>query len=185
MPNHSQVSGLSLIEILVTIAITSIGLMGLVSLQMQSAITTSDMGNRSHAIWVFNDIVNRIHANEIASASYISAGAVNCNAPTKTCSAFHNGTDAIAAEICTGSELAAWDRYEVACQLRPNTFFGDGSRYLPNAQLMITCPSAPCADGDPLQVSLQWRARSDNEAITGEARTANSGLLTISDIITP
>lgn len=183
--NNKKMKGLSLVEVLVTIVITSIGLMGLVSLQMQSVLATSDTGNRSHAIWVFNDIVNRIHANEIASASYINAGPIACNAPAKVCSSYHDGSNTINAVNCTGAELAAWDRYEVACQLRPAPFFGDATRYLPNAQLTIACPSGVCNNGDPLQITLQWRARMDDEAITGAARTANSGLLTITDVITP
>lgn len=183
--NNKKIQGLSLVEVLVTIVITSIGLMGLVSLQMQSVLATSDTGNRSHAIWVFNDIINRIHANEVASASYIGAGPVTCNAPAKVCSSYHDGTNVVNAVNCSGAELAAWDRYEVACQLKPAPFFGDSTRYLPNAQLTIACPSGACNNGDPLQITLQWRARMDDESITGAARTANSGLLTITDVITP
>lgn len=126
--NSQRIKGLSLIEVLVTIVITSIGLMGLVSLQMQSVLATSDTGNRSHAIWVFNDIINRIHANEIASAKYIGAGPIACNAPAKVCSSYHDGSNTVNAVNCTGAELAAWDRYEVACQLRPASFFGDSAK---------------------------------------------------------
>jgi type IV pilus assembly protein PilV len=184
-PNYSLNKGLSLIEVLVTVVITSIGLMGLVSLQMQAVRATTDSGNRSQAVWVWNDIINRIHANEVASASYIDANPVACAAPAAVCSSYHNGTGVINPTNCTGDEQADWDRYEVACQLRPIPFIGDASRYLPNAQLTITCADGICDDGDPLTISLQWRARSDDEVVTGAVRDANSGLLTLSDTITP
>ena len=181
VPKLSLIKGLSLIEVLVTVVITSIGLMGLVSLQMQAVRATSDSGNRSQAIWVLNDIKNRIHANEVASASYVLAGPVACNAPATICSSYHDGTNLINPVICTGAQLAAWDRYEVACQLRPRPFIGDSNRYLPDSQLTITCTAGgACDDGDDLTVSLQWRARSDDEVVTGAVRDANSGLLIIS-----
>lgn len=181
----SRINGLSLIEVLVTVVITSIGLMGLVSLQMQAVMATNDSGNRSQGIWIFNDIVNRIHANEIASASYITAGAVKCDAPPIVCSSYHDGSNVIDPVVCTGEQLADWDLYEVACPLRADPIIGDSSKYLPNAELTITCVNAVCVNGDPLVVTLQWRARSDNESITGSARSANSGLITLSDVITP
>jgi type IV pilus assembly protein PilV len=183
-PKFGLTGGLTLIEVLVTVVITSIGLMGLVSLQMQAMRATTDSGSRSQAVWVWNDIINRIHANEVASASYI--GAVGCGAaPVTVCSSYHNGTGVINPANCTGGQLADWDRYEVACLLKPIPFISDTSLYLPDAQLTITCADGICDNGDPLTISLQWRARSDDEVATGAIRDANSGLLTLSDTITP
>lgn len=184
-PKLSLIKGLSLIEVLVTIAITSIGLMGLVSLQMQAVRATNDSGNRSQAVWVFNDIINRIHANETASASYIDINPVDCVPPAVVCSSYHTGTALVNPVNCTGAQLAAWDLYEVACQLRPNPFIGDSARYLPEAQLTVGCPAAVCNNGDPLIITLEWRARADDETVTGAVRDANSGLLTLTDVITP
>jgi len=179
--------GLSLIEVLVTITITSIGLMGLVSLQMQAVRATTDSGNRSQAVWVLNDILNRIRANEASSASYITNGIFNCaaGAPANTCSVYHTGSAAgpvVAA--CTGPEMAAWDLFEVACGSPKNdtpaqVFFGNSIDYLPQAQLTIACNIAGCVNGEPLDINLQWRAKSDNESITGAQRTATSGTYTV------
>ena len=192
--NHNSINitkfglnkGIGLIEVLVTITITSIGLMGLVSLQMQSVRSTSDSGSRSQAIWVFNDIVNRIHANEEFSDKYISSNPITCATKvTPVCSSYHNGTGVVNAAGCTGSQQAKWDRYEVACKLKPDPFIGDSSNYLPGAELSITCASSNCKPGDPLIIKLEWRARSDSEEITGSIRNADSGLLVLTDIITP
>lgn len=182
--------GLSLIEVLVTITITSIGLMGLVSLQMQAVRATTDSGNRSQAVWVFNDIINRIHANETASASYITNGPFACGAAPTVCSTYNTGAAVVQAAACTNIQLAAWDLFEVACGSPKNdtatiTHFGNSIRYLPQAQLTIACAVAPCNNGDPLTITLQWRAKADNESVTNAARTANSGLLTLTDVISP
>lgn len=187
MKKSTRQNGLTLIEVLVTITITSIGLMGLVSLQMQAIRSTTDSGNRSQAVWVFNDIINRIHANENASFSYVTNGVQGCAAPATICSSYHTGTgEVLAAANCTGPQQAAWDLYEVACGApKTNGFQGNSITYLPQAQLTIACANAGCGNGDPLNITLQWRAKSDNESITGAARTAGSGLITLTDVITP
>ena len=186
--------GLSLIEVLVTITITSIGLMGLVSLQMQAVKATTDSGNRSQAVWVFNDIINRIHANEIASSNYITGGFYACGIPPTNCSSYNNGTARVLAPAeCSSIEMATWDLFEVACGAPKNNaangsvrYIGNSIDYLPNARLQISCASGGvCVDGDPLAITLQWRAKAEQGAITGAARSATSGLLTLTDVVTP
>lgn len=186
-PKFSRTTGLSLIEVLVTITITSIGLMGLVSLQMQAVRATNDSGNRSQAVWVFNDIINRIHANEAFSDEYVSAGVISCTAVTTICSRYHKGGSGGPVEPanCTGEQQAAWDKYEVACPLRPGSLIGDANKYLPDVELSIACVAAGCGPGDPLRITLEWRARVNDEEITGAVRDADSGLLTLTDVITP
>jgi len=180
--------GLTLIEVLVTLVITSIGLMGLVSLQMQALKATQDTGNRSQAMWVFNDLVNRIRANETVSASYITNGNVDCGAqPAAICSNYNDGNATTNAANCTTAQLAAWDVFEVACGAPRNVSVrGNPIADLPGAALNITCLNAGCGNGDPLVVTLTWRARTDINEITGSAqRNATANLLTISETITP
>lgn len=114
-PSSKSSAGLTLIEVLVTMLITSIGLMGLFSLQMQAMKVTQDTGNYSQSTWIFNDLSSRIKANRSSSSSY-AIGLVNCAAaPSPVCSNYFNGTNTITSAICTGPQLAAWDLYEVAC----------------------------------------------------------------------
>jgi type IV pilus assembly protein PilV len=165
---------------------------------MQAVRATTDSGNRSQAVWLFNDIFSRIHANETASLNYVTpanyvilAGQntppVCAATPAPVCSRYHTGTVAVAAADCNPTQQASWDLFEVACgSPKAQGFQGNSVSYLPQAQLTIACVTpAGCANGDPLNVTLQWRAKTDDEATTGVARTAASGLLTITDIITP
>lgn len=185
---HSRQRGLTLIEVLVTVVISSIGLMGLVALQLQAIQATTDSGNRSQAIWLFNDIANRIHANEVSSSSYLTTAPYVCGAAPTACSTYNNGTAITTANNCSSAQVAAWDLFEVACgSPKNNGFFGNAVTYLPSATLTISCAdgNAACPNGDPLLIQFRWRAKSDAESITGTARTANSGVLILSDIITP
>jgi type IV pilus assembly protein PilV len=180
-------SGLTLIEVLVTMVITSIGLMGLLSLQMQAMKVTQDAGNYSHSIWIFNDLSNRIKVNRSFSSSYAN-GLVSCDkVPKPACSNYFDGTDTITSAPCTGPQLAAWDLYEVACGAPRTaiTIKGNPIATLPGTpgapngpRLTVDCAVAGCDDGDQLLLTLTWRARIDVSEIDGRIRQANDNLIT-------
>lgn len=184
--NNQQ--GLTLIEVLVTVVISSIGLMGLVALQFQAIQATTDSGNRSQAIWLFNDLANRIHANEANSSDYVTNGIYLCNNAPTVCATYNTGSETVVAQNCTNQEMAAWDLFEIACGTpKDANFLGNAITYLPSATISVDCANGngACPNGDPLQITLRWKAKSDTESITGSARTATSGDLIITDIITP
>ncbi len=203
-PVRKSSRGLTLIEVLVTIVITSIGLMGLISLQMQALKATQDAGNHSHVTWILNDLASRIKANRNSSLSYVGAGAVICPANPTTvpaglvvCSNYATGSVRIGSAVCTGPELAAWDLFEVACGLpRDNIdIHGNPIDTLPSLPgrpwgptLTVTCATPGCTDGDPLNVLLTWRARVDaTEATeaTEAIRQIPDNLLQASRLVNP
>ncbi|OUS38226.1 type IV pilus modification protein PilV [Oleispira antarctica] len=181
-------SGLTLIEVLVTVVITSIGLMGLLSLQMQAMKATQDAGNRSQSIWIFNDLSNRIRVNEASSSSYAVGGVVCGAIPAPVCSNyFDGGANRIVSDICTGPQLAAWDLFEVACGApRIAGVRGNPISNLPGTQLSVACVDpAACGDGDPLQITLSWRARIDTTEIDGRIRQAGDNLISQTRTVNP
>lgn len=189
---HSQKgksSGLTLIEILVTMVITSIGLMGLLSLQMQALRSTQDAGNQSQAIWILNDLSSRIRVNESSSLSYVSANP--CAAvPATVCSNYFNGKPGaatITSATCTGPQMAAWDLFEVACGAPRDSVDVRGNPIsdLPGAQLSVVCATPGCGNGDPLLITLTWRARVDVTEIDGRVRQTNDNLITQTRVVNP
>jgi type IV pilus assembly protein PilV len=198
--NHAtkKSAGLTLIEVLVTIVITSIGLMGLLSLQMQALKATQDAGNYSHATWILNDLASRIRANRNASLSYTAA--INCPAnpaigiPAVVCSNYATGSSRVSSAVCTGPELAAWDLFEVACGMpRDNlNINGNPTHALPSSPgmpqgpiLSVTCVVPNCANGDPLALSLTWSARMDATEASGAIRQAGGNTLIASRLVNP
>lgn len=83
----SQQSGFSLIEVLVTIAILMIGLLGLAALQTNATVAEMEAYQRSQALVLAQDLADRIAANKGEAAKYVGddvgLAAVNCAGKTE------------------------------------------------------------------------------------------------------
>ncbi|MFY9180415.1 MAG: type IV pilus modification protein PilV [Venatoribacter sp.] len=149
--------GINMIELLVTLAVTSIGLLGLNSLQLQANRTAQDSGSRSQALWIIEDLTNRMRANAIAVADYHTGTTkVACSTPSpKICAANPNGA---AASDCSNTEMAKSDLFEVACGFRPNptssnNIYTSAIDYLANPELTVTI------NGSKATIKLIWDVR--------------------------
>lgn len=65
-------AGTSLIEILVTIVILTVGLLGLAGLQSRTQLAQLDVFQRSQALILLEDMASRITANRTSAASYVT-----------------------------------------------------------------------------------------------------------------
>lgn len=63
VPNAQSQKGLTLVEILVTVVIISVGLLGVAALHLTSLRNGVDSANRSKAIWLAHDIFDKMRAN--------------------------------------------------------------------------------------------------------------------------
>lgn len=156
--------GITLIEILVTLTISIIGIVGLSTLQVQTHRAVNDSGNRSQAIWLLEDLTNRIHLNAAAATNYDGDHTNSCNAaPARVCSPYHNGNSLVAAENCNGSEMAAWDLYELLCDMNSSV---TGSRvtksspstFLANPELIVSVDNN---NNNETTLTLQWDSRTE------------------------
>ena len=69
--SHGQ-RGVTLIEVLVTIIILSIGLLGVAGLQSRLQTSEMDAYQRAQALLLLNDMANRISTNRNNAASYVT-----------------------------------------------------------------------------------------------------------------
>lgn len=160
-PGHQR--GVNLVEVLVTIAITSIGLLGLNALQLQANRSTQDSGNRSQAVWMLEDMANRIRANNIALPAYDTGGnPVSCaNAPSSVCASYHTGNARVNANAaCNNNDLAQWDLWEVACGVGANVNSSAVTRshsvdFIANPELTVDVNAA-----NQVTLTLSWDVRS-------------------------
>jgi type IV pilus assembly protein PilV len=85
---HSRRNGFSLIEVLITLVIMSVGMLGIAGLYVQSMQAVRTSMFRHHAVTLAGDVADRIRANPRAAVAYADAngednncvlGGANCN----------------------------------------------------------------------------------------------------------
>ena len=74
MSNDCSQSGFTLLEVLITLIVLSVGLLGLAGLQTMSLRNNHDAYLRSQAIIQAYDLVDRMRANSGAVSAYIKSG---------------------------------------------------------------------------------------------------------------
>jgi type IV pilus assembly protein PilV len=78
--------GVALLEVLITIVILAVGLLGLAGLQMRLQASEMESYQRAQALILLNDMASRIATNRNAAASYVTANSLGAgmNCPTST-----------------------------------------------------------------------------------------------------
>lgn len=65
--NPKHYAGVSLVEVLVTVVVISVGLLGVAALHLNSLRNSYDSTVRSKAVWLANDIIEHMRANRVAA----------------------------------------------------------------------------------------------------------------------
>jgi type IV pilus assembly protein PilV len=123
-------SGFTLIEILITIVVVSIGLLGLAGLQISGLRANMGSEIRSKATLLANDMAERMRANPLAvhnrtaavdnQYADITMAANDCGVqPAAICSNYNDGTANDAAD-CSPAEMATFDAWVWACGMPVN-----------------------------------------------------------------
>lgn len=154
-------NGISMIEVLVTLFITSIAITGLAALQIKAIKATNDTSQSSAAMWVLQDLMERIKSNNIAAL----AGAYTTNisrdqdcpqSPAKYCAPYFNGTQKNA-NACNAAEIAVFDLWDVLCGASSTANTNGHQAYgLINPQLSAECVDVECQQ---YQLNLNWQSQ--------------------------
>ena len=115
MLSLSKVSsrGVTLVELLVTLVILSVGVLGVAGLQVTSMQLTRDVNFRLTAVQLANDVLDRVRINPnqtyaLGVGDVPPVGAVNCSSTT-----------------CTSAQLATYDLARWACSVRSQNLAGE------------------------------------------------------------
>ena len=173
-----RIKGVTLIEVLVAIVITSIGILGFASLQFLGLNSNQSAYSRSQATFIATDLSERMRANidglneDNAYANVtINSGSINCSVPANFCDERNNAGTVVSAANCTAAQRAANDIFVAGCgyasneyanQSQNTNFLGD---LLPNGVITITCnDSVPtpavdmdtCTDNSDHTIVVSW-----------------------------
>jgi type IV pilus assembly protein PilV len=173
--DHKKQYGFTMIEVLITVMVLSIGLLGLAALQTVGMRNTSHAYYRSQATVLGNAFIERMRANStgVDNGDYrnVNSAAVICNAPPNPYCARNGGT---AAQACDVDQLATFDIYTVSCGLVSGANeLGGIDDVLPNpgSSLTVNCIDADPGDGIPCTVgsnhtlTLVWNEIEDSAAV--------------------
>ena len=164
--------GLSLIEILVTVVVLSIGLLGIAGMQAFGVRYSHDSYVRSQATMLANELIERMHANPdgVSNGDYrdaIDNVSLNCSAVTNDPAHTSNGTpECSGTSTCNVTQLAQLDIFRVRCGqflTGPATLVGGVENLLPGGNLTITCTDAnggtpPACQGDNNRtITISWQ----------------------------
>lgn len=111
--------GVTLIEVLITLLITTVGLLGLAALQLGALKGTAESAQRSQTVWLMQDLIERMRANPDGTVDdYLSDNnQIDCdNYPAKMCASYMDTSKSVhVASECTAVEMAIFDRWETQC----------------------------------------------------------------------
>ncbi|WP_041598958.1 type IV pilus modification protein PilV [Hahella chejuensis] len=109
--------GFTLIEILVAVVILAIGLLGIAGLQVMSVKSSTNANLRSVAVYLANDMADRIRANNVgvAAGNYDNETGSTKNAACLTTTG------------CTAAQMAANDKFEWLQELEDELPGGAGT----------------------------------------------------------
>ncbi len=149
--HHDSQRGVSLIESLVAIVVMSLGILGILGIQMRTLTDTSTTLRRAQAIRLIEDLGERMKINPNALAD-INTYTTNL-AATPTVGSCATG--------CTHTQLATYDVAVWKKAVRDNLPLGQASIFIPPAEAAV-----PAGQGRQLGVLIAWR---ENERETTAA----------------
>ncbi len=176
-------SGFTLIEVLVTVVVVSIGLLGLAGLQISGLRANMSSEARSTATLLATDIVERMRANPLGVESNqyvgINTAGLGCGAaPNPFCSNTSNSD----ASDCDVAEMATFDAWVWACGMpvANNDVQRSGvTNQLNQGVGSVTCNNTPCFPGSSYTVTITWDERSPSATADTTAGTETTERLSL------
>jgi len=157
-PNKRRSSGFSMIEVLVTLVLISIGVLGMVALQARTIQYTQDAVQRNTAAMLANDLVEVIRAMpDGLSGFYNAAGTAFPNPPATGCTPLPaNAAD----------QLSCWaEKAKTALPGASDLLTSDF--YICRTATANTCSGT----GDAIEIQLAWRVKEGVCENSGNDRT--------------
>ncbi|UAA40726.1 type IV pilus modification protein PilV [Paraneptunicella aestuarii] len=168
---RNKQSGIGMIEVLVTLVILSIGLLGVASLQFIGTFANADALSRSQAVMVAQQMSERLRANAVLSAAsngmvvdngYFDDSIYNfenlsCGSSASNfvchCLSHPPSIPDCRNNQCTAAQFAIFDAYEVSCSVASAN---------PNIRIDVNCAdnnildADTCSAGSIHSIILKW-----------------------------
>ena len=134
VPKNRRQAGFSLVEVLITLVIMSVGMLGIAGLYVQGIQAGRTSMFRHHAVTIAGDVADRIRANPTAAIAYTGAGD-----PNNIC--------VLGVVNCTPAQMAANDI---------SLWNNQAVDTLPNGAVAIVFTPAAGAVPPTYQITVSW-----------------------------
>ncbi len=153
--------GVSLLEVLISVLVLSVGLLGLGGLQLYSLKGSNDAHFRTIASLLASDLGDRIRINPegVALGSYELSESQSTSLCDNTTIKLCSGST-----TCSAAELADFDLYQIACGVKSGSNKSLGMKnLLPSATLSINC-SGSCDSSVEHIITFKWEQTDNHDA---------------------
>ena len=178
--------GVGMVEILVTVFVLAVGLLGVASLQFVGTFTNTDALNRSQSVLIAQQLAERLRAGSamssqgnglVVSNTYFEEDIYNfsnlsCEAEITDfacyCLTIPATIPDCTSTTCSADEFAEFDAYEMSCAIEANN---------PNVHISVSCDDnndlddESCSAGSRHTILLRWPAdnwRDQSRALNSE-----------------
>jgi type IV pilus assembly protein PilV len=147
-PNKQN--GFSLIEILVSVLVFGVGILGLGGLQVASLKGSNNAHYRTTATVLAMDLADRMRSNRDGVDKGLYGRAVTCGSTPRLCRS----------SACSVEELAIFDVQEVRCGSKIGSRREGGvAGLLPGGAMTIACAGGACATGVIHNITITWNSQ--------------------------
>lgn len=183
-----QQGGFTLIEVMVSVLILLVGVLGVVGMQMLSLQTNQGAYFRSQAVFMASEILDSMRANPAGALSYVGVypedgGPVAVPAAPACASSSPPSTFGCSPQDAAAQNIREWSRHFADLALDPNDADADAFRpSIPGARAVIT------ASGDEYTVRVTWNERGFDDTNADDGSTTRSRVeraVTLSAVLTP
>lgn len=158
--NHSKQSGTTLIEVLISMLLLAIGLLGLGGLQIASLKGANNSHSRNIATMYGMELADRMRSNPIGVAGGFYGNAISCT----------GGAACRRNTYCTPQQVAFFDVQEVTCGMkRASNREGGVKNSLTNGSLDVTCVAGCATAKAEHDIRITWgKAKTHQKLVDDE-----------------
>jgi len=155
--------GFSMIEVLVSLIVIGVGMLGLSGLQIASMKGTNNAHSRTTASLLAFELAERMRANQLGVDGGFYDNNVTCDVLEELCQSDGTALDA-ATTYCTPQDTAKFDTQEVMCgSLKGSVREGGVLNLLPNGSLDVNCDGL-CSQANIVHdITITWNASKTHE----------------------
>ena len=151
LKNITKAKGFSLIEVLISMVVMGVGLLGLAGLQVASMKGTTNAHSRNVANMLVMDLADRMRSNPRGVAGGFYDNPVSCTSAVQKCRIN---------SFCNPLQVAKFDVQEIMCGLKRGTKREGGVKnLLLNGNLNVACPAGCGATNAIHNVTITWGDR--------------------------